>query len=98
MSFEKTVSATKGLVDTLSCLDNHACPNESMKVDMSDSVADESNEFQTPADEWHTLSADERAAAFKELPYSEKDDFFLSLSARDQSELVLSLPSEERRI
>jgi|RhiMethySRZTD1v2_1073278.scaffolds.fasta_scaffold120308_2 magnesium transporter len=98
MSFEKTVSATKGLVDTLSCLDNYACPNESMKVDMSDSVADESNELQTPADEWHTLSADERAAAFKELPYSEKDDFFLSLSARDQSELVLSLPSGERRI
>jgi magnesium transporter len=65
---------------------------------MSDSVLNESNELQTPLDNWHTLSADERGEAFKALPYSEKDDFFLALSARDQSELILSLPQGERRI
>src|SRR5262245_19056728 len=65
---------------------------------MSDSVANEANEFQTSLDNWHTLSSEERVAVFKDLPYSEKDDFFLALSARDQSELVLSLPSGERRI
>src|SRR5262245_37718893 len=65
---------------------------------MSDSVANEANEFQTSLDNWHTLSSEERVAVFKDLPYSEKDDFFLALSARDQSELLLSLPSGERRI
>jgi magnesium transporter len=56
------------------------------------------NEFESPPDEWNTLSPEERIDAFKQLPYAEKDDFFLALSARDQSELVLSLPSNERRI
>jgi magnesium transporter len=65
---------------------------------MSDSVINESNELQSPLDNWHTLAPEERVDAFKQLPYSEKDDFFLTLSARDQSELILSLPRGERRI
>jgi len=62
---------------------------------MSDSVT---NEFQSSLDGWQTLSPEERLEAFKQLPYAEKDDFFLALSAHDQSDLLLSLPANERRI
>src|SRR5262245_23716753 len=65
---------------------------------MSESVANEQNELQTSLDNWHTLSGEERVEAFKEVPYSEKGDFFLALSALDQSELLLALPQGERRI
>ena len=56
------------------------------------------NELQSSLDEWHTLAPEDRVETFKNLPYAEKDDFFLALSARDQSELLLSLPAGERRI
>jgi magnesium transporter len=56
------------------------------------------NETQTPLEEWHSLSAEERTETFKRVPYAEKDDFFLALSAADQAELLLSLPPNERRI
>src|SRR3989454_11523984 len=56
------------------------------------------NELQISMDAWNTLPPQERVTAFQQLPYAEKDDFFLALSARDQAELVLSLPPGERRI
>src|SRR5437773_2958352 len=56
------------------------------------------NELQISMDAWNTLPPEERVTAFQQLPYAEKDDFFLALSARDQAELVLSLPPGERRI
>jgi magnesium transporter len=62
---------------------------------MADGVT---NELQTSLDMWSSLSMEERIESFKQLPYAEKDDFFLVLSARDQSELLLSLPPNERRI
>jgi magnesium transporter len=62
---------------------------------MSDGVT---NEVQNSQEAWHALSPEDRFAAFKHLPYAEKDDFFLALSARDQSGLILSMPPNERRI
>jgi magnesium transporter len=62
---------------------------------MADSVTDAS---ETSAEVWDSLSPEERLAAFQRLPYSEKDDFFLALSALDQSSLLLSLPPNERRV
>src|SRR5436190_976798 len=56
------------------------------------------NELQISLDAWNTLPPEERITAFQQLPYAEKDDFFLALSARDQAELILSLPPGERRI
>ncbi len=56
------------------------------------------NELQTSLDIWNTLAPEDRVNTFQSLPYAEKDDFFLALSARDQSELILSLPQGERRI
>src|SRR5437667_10161250 len=56
------------------------------------------NELQVSLDAWNALAVEERVTAFQQLPYAEKDDFFLALSARDQSELILSLPPGERRI
>src|SRR5437763_1254765 len=56
------------------------------------------NELQVSLDAWNTLPPEERITAFQQLPYAEKDDFFLALSARDQAELILSLPPGERRI
>ena len=62
---------------------------------MSDGVT---NELQISLDAWNTLPAEERVTTFQQLPYAEKDDFFLALSARDQAELIMSLPAGERRI
>ena len=62
---------------------------------MSDGIT---NELQSSLDVWHTLTPEERVDAFRQLPYSEKGDFFLALSARDQYELISSLPHGERRI
>src|SRR5437667_5903632 len=56
------------------------------------------NELQVSLDAWNALAVEERVTAFQQLPYAEKDDFFLALSARDQAELILSLPPGERRI
>ena len=49
-------------------------------------------------DAWSTLSDEERVAAFQQIPYSEADDFFLQLSARDQAALLIGLPERERRL
>src|SRR5678816_3946159 len=62
---------------------------------MTDGIA---NELQSSLDVWHTLGPEDRVETFNQLPYAEKDDFFLALSARDQSELLLLLPQGERRI
>jgi len=62
---------------------------------MADGVT---NELQASLETWHTLAPEERVETFKQLPYVDKDDFFLALSARDQSELIRSLPQNERRI
>src|SRR5215475_8931791 len=77
-----------------SCLDKHSWANESMNR-MADGVT---NELQASLETWHTLAPEERVDTFKQLPYVDKDDFFLALSARDQSELIRSLPQNERRI
>ena len=47
---------------------------------------------------WPTLSAVERVARFHGLPHGATDDFFLAISSRDQSHLILTMPSEERRL
>ncbi len=46
---------------------------------------------------WVLFAPEDRAYGFAQLPRAEADDFFLSLSARDQAELLLGLPPEERR-
>src|SRR5438094_10577980 len=56
------------------------------------------NELQVSLDAWNALAVEARVTAFQQLPYAEKDDFFLALSSRDQAELILSLPPGERRI
>src|SRR5437667_3532525 len=56
------------------------------------------NELQISLDAWNALAVEERVTAFQQLPYAEKGDFFLALSARDQAELILSLSPGERRI
>ena len=47
---------------------------------------------------WPSMDKAERAAAFQQLPRDVADDFFLSLDARDQCELLLTVPEGERRI
>src|SRR5687767_818308 len=49
-------------------------------------------------DNWGSLTPEEQVIAFQKMPYSEADDFFLSLSARDQASLLLTLPENERRL
>jgi magnesium transporter len=47
---------------------------------------------------WPLLTAGDRADGFRLVgPRAEAEEFFLSLSARDQEELVLALPPAERR-
>lgn len=48
-------------------------------------------------DAWPALSRDERVESFKLVPHSTADDFFLSLSAQEQSELILAMAPGERR-
>jgi magnesium transporter len=48
-------------------------------------------------DVWPILSRDERAEGFQLLPPDEADDFFLSLSTRDQAELLMELRPGARR-
>src|SRR5213593_912759 len=62
---------------------------------MSDGIIEEP---ETSVDTWNALTTEERVAAFQQLPFSEADDFFLALSARDQAALLLALPPGERRI
>lgn len=49
-------------------------------------------------DAWPVLSRDERVESFKLVPHSTADDFFLSLSAQEQAELILALAPGERRV
>ena len=49
-------------------------------------------------DAWQVLSLAERVEGFEFLQRDAADDFFLQLSARDRAELVLALPSGERRL
>src|SRR5262245_9308022 len=62
---------------------------------MSDSTFEKS-EFSLDA--WNGLAPGDRVTTFQRLPYSQKGDFFLALSAFDQAALVLALPPGERRL
>jgi len=53
---------------------------------------------QISLDNWSSLTPEEQVVAFQKMPYSEADDFYLSLSARDQATLLLALPENERRL
>src|SRR5512139_1942070 len=46
---------------------------------------------------WVLFAPADRLYGFAQLPRAEADDFFLSLSAREQAELLVALPREERR-
>ncbi len=48
-------------------------------------------------DAWVLFAPEDRVLGFGQLPRPEAEDFFLSLSARDQEELLLSLPAPQRR-
>jgi magnesium transporter len=48
-------------------------------------------------DAWPVLSSGERAESFKLVPHATADAFFLSLTAKEQVELILTLPPGERR-
>lgn len=48
--------------------------------------------------EWPRLTHAERLKQFRELHTGEKADFFLQLSAHDQSDLLLRLPAEQRHV
>jgi magnesium transporter len=50
------------------------------------------------ADAWPALSPDERAEGFQLLPPDFAEPFFLSLSPREQSQLVERLPEAQRRL
>jgi len=47
---------------------------------------------------WPLLSLEERLEGFRLLAPADADDFFLSLTTRDQVSLLLSLPEGERRL
>jgi magnesium transporter len=47
---------------------------------------------------WPVLTLDEKVEGFRGLPPPEAEDFFLSLEARAQAELLLAVPANERQI
>ena len=47
---------------------------------------------------WPDIDRAERLHAFRSLPRDQADDFFLELGARNQLDLIRSLPARERRI
>ncbi len=47
---------------------------------------------------WRSLAPGQRIRSFQELPREQADDFFLSLTAREQAEIVMGLPEGERRL
>jgi len=49
-------------------------------------------------DAWPLLSAEERHPAFDQLPRTEREDFFISLSAREQARMLLEFPPHRRRV
>ena len=48
-------------------------------------------------DAWPILSIDERVEGFRLLPREEAEEFFFTLSPRDQADIIASLPAPERR-
>src|SRR5690348_2526393 len=46
---------------------------------------------------WPLLDADERALSLRSAPRDEAEDVFLSVTAAEQSAIILELPVEERR-
>jgi len=48
-------------------------------------------------DVWPLLAQEDRIQGFLMLPRDEAEDFFFSLSARDQAEVVVSMPGREQR-
>src|SRR6185369_16214181 len=56
------------------------------------------NQSEISVENWSSLTPEEQVIAFQKLSYSEADDFFLGLSARDQAGLILALPPSERRL
>jgi magnesium transporter len=46
---------------------------------------------------WRILAPDDRLEAFIDLPRAEAEDFFLDLSARDQYDLIQTMPAAQRR-
>ncbi len=46
---------------------------------------------------WQALLPEERVMGLRMLPRPEAEDFWLGLAARDQAEMLLGLPGEERR-
>jgi magnesium transporter len=67
---------------------------------MDSAMSDENviNPSEVSLDNWSSLTPEEQVIAFQKLSYSEADDFFLTLNARDQSALILALPEGERRL
>ncbi len=49
-------------------------------------------------DAWALLSGTERIDGFRQVDPAEADDFFLSLSAREQAQMLLTMPPGERRL
>lgn len=49
-------------------------------------------------DVWPLLSAEERHPTFDQLPRTEREDFFISLSAREQARMLLEFPPHRRRV
>lgn len=49
-------------------------------------------------DAWPVLSVEERVEGFDLLRRDDADNFFLQISARDRAQLVVALPSGERRL
>src|SRR5690348_1124272 len=48
-------------------------------------------------DAWPVLSRTDRLEGFRMVPHATADDFFLSLSATEQADLLASLETVERR-
>ena len=46
---------------------------------------------------WRILDAEERLEAFLDLPRQDAEDFFLDQTARDEYELITSMPAAQRR-
>ena len=49
-------------------------------------------------DAWALLAPEESNQVFDRLPRTEREDFFLSLSAREQAKMLLDFPSHRRRV
>jgi magnesium transporter len=61
-------------------------------------MADERLTTSELRDVWPLLSGDERIDGFHQVDPGEADDFFLSLSAREQAQMLLTMQPGERRL